>query len=189
MKKKTSKILPKNILPKNILPNNILPNNIEKYSSNIKVNNILTNVSYLMIFIFIILIIYIGYIIHYLNKLKECPCFLEKNKENNSNITYLIVIESIILAIYIIYVLVFIYLIYVFNSKKIGGGIKIMYYISFLLILIIYGFFIYYVSKLSQNISEDCECSKSWIRYLLYIQSFGMFLAIITKGYNLMKLS
>lgn len=184
MKKKTSKILPKNILPKNILPNNI-----EKYSTNIKSTNILTNAFYFMIFIFIILIIYIGSIIHYLNKLKECPCFLEKNKENNSNITYLIVIESIILAIYIIYVLGLIYLIYVFNSKKIGGGIRIMSYISFLLILIINGFFIYYVSKLSQNVSEDCECSKSWIRYLLYIQSFGMFLTIIVNGYNLIKLS
>ena len=180
MKKTTSKILSKNILP----------NNIEKYSKNIIMNSNTINLLYIMTSVFIICIIYIGFIIYYLHKLKECPCFLEINKENNSNISYLIVIESITIAFYSIIVLSLIYLTYSLHNKKIGGGSIIMsYYVSFLIVLIIYGFFIYYVFKLSQNISEDCECSKSWLRYLLYIQAVLMIGAIFTNGYNLVKLS
>ena len=185
-KKTKSKTTPKDLYK----TENILPSNIKKYSESNKGINLLTNSLYVTIFFFIIATIYVGSIIYYLVKLKECPCFLEKNKENNSNISYLILIESLIIAVYIIIILSLIYLTYVLNNKKIGGGSKIIaYYISFLVMLIIYGFFIYYVFKLSENISEDCNCSKSWIRYLLYIQTVIMIISIFMNSYNLIKLT
>lgn len=168
---------------------NILPSNFNKQISD---KNILKKMKmniYIPLFVNIIFIIYISSIIYYLNKLKDCPCFLEKNKLNYSNITYLIVIESILLAFQIIMLLLIIYGIYIINNLKIGGIKKIIgsAYIIVLILLLIYGVFIYYVFKLSQNISINCECSKNWLRYLLYIQAFFILLSLIVNVYNLIK--
>ena len=70
-----------------------------------------------------------------------------------------------------------------------GGGKSdfTMIYLFYLLMLIIDGLFIYYVYRLSQNVNEDCECTKSWLRYLLYIQSIYLLifltLSIIAISY------
>jgi uncharacterized membrane protein YozB (DUF420 family) len=168
---------------------NILPSNFNKELS--KKNNLkmLKGVIYTTLIINIIFIIYLSSIIYYLNKLKECQCFLDKNKSNYSNINYLILIESILLAFQIIAFLSIVYVIYMINNAKIGGGKDtiITAYIIFSILFLIYGFFVYYVFKLSENISDDCSCSKSWLRYLLYIQTFFIILSLVGNGYTLLN--
>jgi hypothetical protein len=120
-------------------------------------------------------------IIYYLNKLKGCTCYQEKNKKNYSNITYLIVIESIILAINIIYFIIFCGSIYFLNKIKKGGAGKnnTLIYIALLLYIILYSYFVYNVYKIYQNVSSDCECTQNWLRYLLYIQTvFNAFIIL-----------
>jgi hypothetical protein len=135
----------------------------------------------------ILVIIYTSAIIYYLNKLQECACYQEKNKENYSNISYLIGIESIILAINIIYVIVLGASIYFLNKVKKGGAENnnIMIYIVLLLNIVLYSYFVYYVYKIYQNVSSDCECTQNWLRYLLYIQTVFMAFYIIIMLYNL----
>lgn len=168
---------------KNVLPSNI--NTLIK-KDNLKM---LKGMVYIILIVNIIIIIYISSIIYYLNKLKECQCFLDKNKSNYSNINYLIVIESILLAFQIIVFISIVYVIYMINNAKIGGGKDIMItaYITFSILFLIYGFFVYYVFKLSENISDDCSCSKSWLRYLLYIQTFFIILSLVGNGYTLLN--
>jgi len=169
---------------KNVLPSNV--NTFIKKKYNLKM---LKGIIYTTLIINIIFIIYLSSIIYYLNKLKDCQCFLDKNKSNYSNINYLIIIESILLAFQIIIFLSIVYVIYMINNSKIGGGKDIMItaYITFLILFLIYGFFIYYVFKLSENISDDCLCSKSWLRYLLYIQTFFILLSLVGNGYTLLN--
>ena len=135
----------------------------------------------------ILVILYTSGIIYYLNKLQECACYQDKNKENYSNITYLIAIESIILAINIIYVIILSFSIYFLSKIKKGGAEKnnAIIYAVLLLNIILYSFFIYYVYKIYQNISSDCECTQNWLRYLLYIQTVFMAFYIIIMVYNL----
>ena len=168
---------------------NVLPANFNKELS--KKNNLkmLKSMVYIMLIVNIIIIIYISSIIYYLNKLKECQCFLDKNKSNYSDINYLIIIESILLAFQIIAFISIVYVIYIINNAKIGGGKETMItvYIIFSILFLIYGFFVYYVFKLSENISDDCSCSKSWLRYLLYIQTFFIILSLVGNGYTLLN--
>lgn len=168
---------------------NVLPSNFNKELS--KKNNLkmLKCMIYIALIVNIIFIIYLSSIIYYLNKLKECQCFLDKNKSNYSNINYLIIIESILLAFQIILLLSIIYAIYMINNSKIGGGKNTMIsaYIMFLILFLIYGAFVYYVFKLSENISDDCSCSKNWLRYLLYIQTFFITLSLVGNGYTLLN--
>lgn len=138
----------------------------------------------------IIVILYIGSIIFYLHKIKNCPCFIEKNKNNYTNINYLLIIEYIILSLNVFMLLSL--LIYIFNynntnnlTKK-GGAIQnyqTPILIFFCLSFLIYSFFVYYVYKLHENISEDCECSKSWLRYLLYIQTIIIVISLVSNVY------
>jgi hypothetical protein len=135
----------------------------------------------------ILVILYTSGIIYYLNKLQECTCYQEKNKENYSNITYLIAIESIILAINIIYVIILGGSIYFLNNIKKGGAEtnNALIYIVLLLNIVLYSYFVYYVYKIYQNISSDCVCTQNWLRYLLYIQTVFMAFYIIIMLYNL----
>ena len=102
----------------------------------------------------LISIAYVSAIIYYLNSLKSCKCFQEKNKNNYSNLTFLIIIESIILTMNIILALGTIYL-----------GI--------------YGYFIYNVYKIYENIDPNCDCTENWLRYLLYIQAVLMLVNVL----------
>jgi hypothetical protein len=136
----------------------------------------------------IIVISYISSIIYYLNSLKDCSCYKMVNKTNFSNLTYLIIIESIILSLHVI--LAISCLILLIGSKLQNGGNKstnFILYLSAIISLIIYGFFFYYVYKLHENIDEKCDCSKSKLRYLLYIQCFAMIITLVINYYNLIR--
>lgn len=138
---------------------------------------------YVMLIINIIVIAYISGIIHYLNKLQSCDCYKDKNDENYSNLTYMIIIEAIILTLYVIStVAIIITLFAIKDIKQSGAGKKGMttYLIVTLIVnLIITGYFVYNVYKLSQNIDPACDCTKDWLRYLLYIQAFVMAIGIV----------
>jgi hypothetical protein len=139
--------------------------------------------------IILIGVILIGIIINYLSDLQRCKCFNETNDNNYSNITYLIVIEAIILIFYIIMLLMLIGSYMGIDKIKKGGYYNenemMMYYLSFIIMLFIYSFFIYYVIKLHQNIKDDCQCAVSPVRYLLYIQTFLMIIVLIGSIINL----
>ena len=154
---------------------------------------------YFAIVIFIINIVYISSIIYYLNNLKTCSCYEAINKLNYSNITYLIVIESIILIMNIIGLIGMIGLLTNISTlKKIGKNIKVnklankvneinpnihIYSIIVFIYLIVYGYFIYYTYKLHENVDDNCKCTQSWLRYLLYIQATLMAISIINAIY------
>ena len=55
-----------------------------------------------------------------------------------------------------------------------------------ILLIIVYSFFVFYVYKLHENISDDCECSKSWLRYLLYIQSIFIAISVLSNIFILL---
>jgi hypothetical protein len=146
----------------------------------------LKNILYFLLTILIFNIIYISAILYYLSKLKDCTCFQIKNKINYSNINYLIIIESIILFMYIISLIATLYSISIINNPKSGGGKSFnpSQLISLIIMILIYGYFVYYVYKLYENVDKDCECTQSWLRYLLYIQATLMFITIITQTYT-----
>ena len=140
------------------------------------------------LFVFYILVIlYTIGIIYYLNQLQECTCYQDKNKANYANITYLIVIESMILAVNIIYLIVLGVSIFFINKLKHGGSEmnNAFIYITLLINVILYSYFVYYVYKIYENVSEDCLCTQNWLRYLLYIQTTFMAFFIIIMLYNL----
>lgn len=167
--------------------------NFKKFEGLDKLASSARSVLFGVLAFYVIYILYVGSIIFYLNKLKDCPCFQYKNETNYTNLTYLIIIESILLAFSIIITLVVIGLISATYSLKSGGAKGFINYVFIGLILqiLIYGYFIYYVYKLYENVDKDCECTQSWLRYLLYIQSGFMLLAVlghIISIFNLMSL-
>lgn len=138
---------------------------------------------YVILVFNIVVIAYISGIIHYLNKLQSCDCYRDKNEENYSNLTYLVIIEAIILTLYVISTVVIIIGIFAIKDiKQSGAGEKSMttYLIVTLIVnLAITMYFVYNVYKLSQNIDAKCDCTKDWLRYLLYIQALFMTIGII----------
>ena len=163
-----------NVMKLNGITDKNLINMLKK--SNISPKNIL----YGLLIMTIIMVVYVSSIIYYLNTLKSCSCYQIENKLNYSNITYLIVIEAIILAASLINLTGIISSLSNVNKIMNGGGKSdfTMIYLFYLLMLIIDGLFIYYVYKLSQNVNEDCECTKSWLRYLLYIQAIYLLIVL-----------
>ena len=123
-------------------------------------------------FIFtIISILFVSFILYYLNELKKCDCF-QNDEGKKINLNYLIIIESIILFFQIIMFFTVLHLI--IKLKNFSGGNKensIFMYIFLVLYFLIYGYFIYYIYLIFENIKYDCECSRSPIRYLLYTQA------------------
>jgi hypothetical protein len=142
---------------------------------------------YILLASSIIVVLYTSSMIYYLNTLKDCKCYKVINKDNSSNLTYLITIESIILAINLFIFLMCIYTISMIGTIKSGGGDgdMIPFYISIVIMLVINGYFIYYVYKLSQNIDPECPCTQSPLRYLLYIQSLITLIYTIIILFNL----
>jgi hypothetical protein len=154
------------------------PNNALKILKN---SNVKGNI-YGLLMLTIFNIVFISSIIFYLNTLKDCKCFEEKNVDNYSNLNYLITIESIVLALNIILTLGCIFVILAINDLKSGGGENkaiLSYYIIFIIYILLYGYFMYYVYKLYQNVDENCDCTQSWLRYLLYFQIIFMIIQII----------
>jgi hypothetical protein len=165
---------------------------MSKKKSSSVLNNVISNgkklasnVLYIMLVINIIIVLYIGGIISYLIKLNNCDCYKIKNEENYSNLTYLLIIEFLILTFNIIITISLVSAISMLNSFSGGAKNKMnsAYYISLLIYLLIYGFFIFYTYKLSQNVDPKCECTQSWLRYLLYIQAFVMLLNLLSVLY------
>lgn len=178
MSSKIKKNLKKNISSKY---NNFIKNLSKK---NLNGKSLLNPLLYSILIVTLISIAYISSIIYYLNSLKSCKCFEEKNKNNYSNLTFLIIIEYIILIMNIILFLGSIYLFSILNNMPSGGanstGNKnILFYIWFLVYLGIYGYFIYNVYKINENIDLKCDCAKSWLRYLLYIQTVLLLINIL----------
>jgi Tfp pilus assembly protein PilO len=160
--------------------------NLNLQKLNLK-NNSLYTYFFLAIVIYLVVIAYISSIIYYLNNLKKCSCF------NNSdvNLTYLIVIESIILTLNIITTVLLILAFIMLNNVKSGGGnsnVRLYIIITLIIQISILGYFVYNVYKLSKNIDENCNCSKDWLRYLLYIQSIIMLFSVIFNIYALFLL-
>jgi len=138
---------------------------------------------YTILVVYIISIAYISGIIHYLNKLQACACYNDKNETNYSNLTYLVILESIILTIFILQTIGIIISIFAINNLKKGGAgkdnMKSYLIVSLIINLAITIYFVYNVYKLSENVDPQCDCTKNWLRYLLYIQTFIMALGII----------
>lgn len=156
----------------------------------IKVKSNYLSIIGISIFSTLILILLLGYIIYYLNNLRKCKCFQDENNSNVSNIDYIIIIEALGLAINIIILINLISLYISVDKIKSGGSsyglnTKISLYIIILLYLIVYGFFVYNVFKLSQNIKSDCLCSNHPVRYLLYIQAFITFIYLVLLSFGL----
>ena len=143
---------------------------------------------YTMIVSYVLVIIYVSYIIYYLNTLKNCKCYQDKDRLNYSNITYLVIIESLIIAINIIAVISLLFVLSYMNKSKSGGGSFskfLPYYVILAVIFLISLYFIYYVYKLSENIDPNCPCSQSWLRYLLYIQAVIIGINMLSVIYSL----
>lgn len=181
LKKKKSPKKSKDIMKK---MENLTPAQIDEISQN-KINTL-----YYSLFIYVIAILWIVGIIKYLRELEKCDCFLEKNAVNNANLKYLIYVEYIILALYIISVLSCVYLLIMSNQK---GGMDIqrmkMYLMLYLVVYIgIFGYFVYSIYKLQQNIDASCACASSSFRFLLYIQAFFMAVGVFGFIINLIRL-
>ena len=163
---------------------------MEKFSLN-NINKPLDFIRYTFIFwifYFIIGILFVGSILYYLNKLKTCQCFIERNKKNHSNIEFLIIVEGVILALFIFGFLTSLFVLYSVKSGGNYGNYIIYGLIVLFLIIFVQSYFIYNVYKLSQNIDEKCECAKSWIRYLLYIQTFFIITSLISLIINISQI-
>jgi hypothetical protein len=146
---------------------------------------IVSQVLYIMLVVNVIIILYIGGIISYLIKLNNCDCYKIKNEENYSNLTYLLIIEFLILTVNIIITIGIVSAISMLNNFSGGAKNKINsgLYITTLIYLLIYGFFVFYTYKLSQNVDPKCECTQSPLRYLLYIQAFVMLFNLLSVLY------
>ena len=148
----------------------------------IKVKSSYLNVISISILLTVVFIVVLGYIIYYLNSLRNCDCFQKKNDTNVSNIDYLIIIESLGVAMNVILLINLISLYMEVNKIK-SGGSKVNRYLTiiiFILVnLIVYGFFVYNVFRLSQNVDSSCECALHPIRYLLYLQALVIFVSLV----------
>lgn len=155
------------------------------------------NIIYVMLATILFNIAYLGGILFYLVKLRDCQCYQTRNKINYSNLTYLIVIESILMAFSIITLMGLLATMSAVNSLKSGGGKGTLHpslYVGFTIYILINGYFVYYVYKLYENVDIDrkgtkeyCECSNSWLRYLLYIQSLLILFSIMANSYNMIS--
>ena len=139
---------------------------MKKSVSNLKIStNILPMMNiYFTIIVEICIIVYVSYIIYYLNTLDKCQCYKDKAVSNYSNITYLKVIEYIIITFASIFLICLVIFVLYMNMSVKSGGAKTLnnvitsLYIALGILVIIYIFFIYYVYKLSQNIDPNCPC-------------------------------
>ena len=185
LKKNKNKIKNKNNTK---LMNNMNNMNIMKYNfNNIKSA---TNSFFMTMLIFtIISVLYLSFILYYLNELKTCDCF-QNDEAKKINLNYLIIIESIMLFFQIVmflYILSLIVKLRNFSGGNKNDGVSIFMYIYLVLYFLVYGYFIYYVYLISENIKDDCECSSSSIRYLLYFQTFFIALNLFMTLFGLFK--
>jgi hypothetical protein len=167
----------------------VIKKKLEKFGYKKPVNlvNVMSDLKILIIFYIIFIFIYIlivSGIINYINKIKDCNCFKEKNNIYSVNITYIYVIEIIILILSIFSLVSFIYL-YIMNNyviNKLKGGSKSIfntYLIAYLISLLINGYLLYNIYKLVNIPEDNCNCDKSSLKKLLYIQSILIMINLI----------
>lgn len=138
----------------------------------------------ILIVYYFLYIIFISGIIYYINKIKDCKCFQEKNKLVGVNITYIYIIEIIILVMSIIAFVQFIMARHYIKTIQKGGAMNnTTQKISFFISLLVNGYLIYNVVKLSEIPMDDCECDKNMLKYLLYIQSVIIAISLFFTGY------
>ena len=162
---------------------------INKNYDLLKVNNNYLNVIGFSIFLLLVVIAIMVYIIYYLNRLKYCPCFQVENINNRTNLDYLIIIEAVGIALNVVMLIQLVSLYFAVSTMR-GGGKEIKFYMLFILFLyiIVYGYFIYFVYKLSQNIKYDCLCAQSPIRFLLYAQAILILIYLLFIIFGLINL-
>ena len=131
--------------------------------------------SIIYIVVFILVLIYISFIIYYLNNLIKCDCYEDKD------LKYLLYSEYIILFIAFINIIIF-YLI-------INDSIKDLNYLFIIPIisLIVYIYIIYSTINVYKNTNVSCNCSMSIIRYMLYIQAIIGITALISSAINIFQ--
>jgi len=159
-------------------------NNTKKILKNFNVKKNASYIVYGIIIFLIIDIIFISCIIYYLNNLKSCKCFQDKNSENYSNLDYLIILEAIILFVDVLVTIIMLFLINIINYYKGGAKNNNVNYITNIMLIILYCYFIYNVYKLYKNIDNNCSCTQSRLRYLIYLQTFFMIIRIIFIMYS-----
>lgn len=154
----------------------------------LKLKSSYQSVLMISILISILIIIMICYVINYLLKLKKCYCFDNENNDTKVNIEFLLIMHIIFLAINLIILINLISYYFSIDKIKVSGGSiinknKIIGMIIILLYTLVYGFFIYNIYKLSNNIKKDCECSRNPIRFLLYIEAFLLLIHLVITLY------
>ena len=131
------------------------------------IKSIFRIIDYTLLTFSLIGVIYVGLIIYYLNNLQNCKCY----KKNNDylDIQFLIFIESLILILFLILAITS-----CINLSQLGGGDNKHSLFSILILILLLSINIYFIKcvyKIFQSIDEDCECTRNWIRYLLYFQT------------------
>lgn len=158
------------------------------FQEKIEFSNKNKNIIYLALLFIFINIIYISAIIYYLSQIENCSCYQVQNKLNYSNIKYLIFIESLILVLNVIIFIFILSSLFLKNKIKSGGGnntMMLFLFVSLLVYLLVYGYFIYNVYQVYKNTDENCLCTQSWFRYLLYIQAVTMLFGIFSNIFAL----
>ncbi len=132
-------------------------------------------IKYASTYLFISILITFILTYFYLKKIENCDCILGKNDtygNYNVNIKHL---EYIQIALIIIVVVDHMFILNDHIDKL--GIFKIF---LLLIILALYGAFVYYIYYFSKNINNpNCECGKTWERYVLYKQ-FLMYIIVIS---------
>jgi len=180
----TKKLSTKKSSSKKMIKNNMNNNiDLKKYNLNKTKSNVRSFLVIALIFN-IITIIFFSLLIYYLNSLKSCNCYLE-NEDKKANLDYLIVIEAISLAfnvITFIYILSLLIRLNNFDGGSNSGSGKFFAIIFYLLYLFVYGYFVYNIYLIADNIDfsdNNCECSENPLRYLLYAQGILVFVNLL----------
>lgn len=158
------------------------------FQENIYSSNKDKNIIYFALLFIFINIIYISAIIYYLSQIENCTCYQVKNDFNYSNVKYLIFIESLILILNVIIFIFILSSLFLKDKIKSGGGSNSMFlflFVCLLVYLLVYGYFIYNVYQVYKNTDENCLCTQSWLRYLLYIQAVTMLFGIFSNIFAL----
>lgn len=133
------------------------------------------SIKYISIYLFISLLITFILTYFYLRKIESCDCILGKNYENGTYNVNIKNLEYIQIALIIIVVVDHMFILNDHIDKL--GIFKIL---LLFIILVLYGGFIYYIYYFSKNINNpNCECGKTWERYVLYKQ-FLIYIGIIS---------
>lgn len=114
--------------------------------------------------------------IKYINELENCRCFLNKDKNNLENVERMIEVEYYFvfsLVLFMVYLAVM-----VFVGKRIRG-LEIFIGLLFVLSRLLQLYFIYLTFNISRDITPECKCSHSNLRYVLYFQALMLTISFI----------